>query len=102
MVDSIYKEKINWATDYRHNKKSTIQNIKDLTNDQVKNIMINVVNYDKDSLKKMKELGVSRVNVEKMFDKSTEMIPLFKNLFNEEKLLEGFNSQLENSYSNTY
>jgi hypothetical protein len=38
----------------------------------------------------MKELGVGRVNVEKMFDGSKEMIPLFKNLFKEEKWLEGF------------
>jgi hypothetical protein len=38
----------------------------------------------------MKELGISRVNVKKMFDGSTEMIPLFKNLFNEERYLEGF------------
>ena len=91
-IDAVYQAKISWSTDYKHNKKSTIQNIKNLTNQQVKNIMINAVNYDKDSFKKqMKELGVGRVNVEKMFDGSTEMIPLFKNLFNEKKWLEGFN-----------
>lgn len=61
-------------------------------NGQVKSIMMNVVNYDKDSFKKqMKALGVGRVNVEKMFDKNIDMVPLFKNLFNEEKWLEGFN-----------
>ena len=47
--------------------------------------MLDVVNYDKVSFRKqrkqMKKLGVGRVNVEKMFDRSIEMIPLFKNYF---------------------
>lgn len=44
--------------------------------------MINVVHYDMDSFKKqMKELGVGRVNLEKIFERSKEMIPLFKNLY---------------------
>ena len=94
-VGAVYQAKISSSTDYKHNKTSTIQNIKNLTNGQVKNIMINVVNYDKDSFKKqIKELGVGRVNVEKMFNGSKEMVPLFKNLFNEEKWLEGFTNKL--------
>ena len=38
----------------------------------------NVVNFHKDSFKRqIKELGIGWVNVEKMFNGSTEIIPLF-------------------------
>ncbi len=90
-VDAVAQVKLSWDTDYKHNKWPTVQNIKVLTTQQVKNITRDVVNFDNDSFERqMKELGISRVNVKKMFDGSTEMIPLFKNLFNEERYLEGF------------
>ena len=78
-VDAVYQARISWATDYKHNKKSIVKNIKDRRTGQVKSRMMNVVNYDKDSFKKqMKELGVGQVNIEKMFNGSTEMVGRFK------------------------
>ena len=74
-VDAVYQARLRWAMDYKHNKKSTVKNIKDLSTGQVKSIMMNVVNYNKDSFKKqMKELGVGHVNIEKMFNGSKEMV----------------------------
>jgi hypothetical protein len=72
-VDAAAQVKISCATDYKHNKKSAVRNIRDLTNGQVKSIMINVVDYNKKSLKRqMKELDTDRINVEKMFGGSEE------------------------------
>ena len=53
--------------------------------------MRDVVNYNNHSFERqLKELDIGRVNVKKMFSGSTDMVPLFKNLFNEERYLEGF------------